>query len=282
MMRHGHRRNVAPTSRTKQRTRPLHRALKLLFLAILLAFFVFTFLVLFVLTRAQSSPADPAALPTNAPSARSVQSASPIGDQNKNKEVNAAQIPLINFSHPNHQEPTDLVSLEATLPATVRYSQANLMCRPEVAAAANDLFTAAQREGVGGFLINSAFRTFSKQDYIYSHRLQSDPGYGNDPFNNPVKVVPSHASEHCAGLALDILSVDHPFANDAFSSTVQGQWLVQNAHKYGFILRYPDDKEHLTGVIYEPWHFRYVGVDIAADIHEKQLCLEEYVALPAD
>ena len=76
---------------------------------------------------------------------------------------------------------------------------------------------------------------------------------------DPVRVLPGNTSEHTTGLALDILSPRHDEADDSFGETPEGLWLAENAWKYGFILRYPEGKEALTGVIYEPWHFRYVG-----------------------
>ncbi len=89
--------------------------------------------------------------------------------------------------------------------------------------------------------------------------------------------MPGCMSEHTTGLALDILSENHETANDAYGETPEGRWLVENAHRYGFILRYPEGKEHITGVIYEPWHYRYVGVEAATEIWERGICLEEYL-----
>lgn len=79
-------------------------------------------------------------------------------------------------------------------------------------------------------------------------------------------------SENGAGLAVDIIS-----ASAGFSSTNEYTWLVNNAHNYGFVLRYPEDKTEITGIIYQPWHWRYVGVEAATEMKEKNLCLEEYL-----
>lgn len=79
-------------------------------------------------------------------------------------------------------------------------------------------------------------------------------------------------SENGAGLAVEIGS-----ASAGFSSTKEYTWLVNNAHNYGFILRYPEDKTEITGIIYQPWHWRYVGVDVATEMKEQNLCLEEYL-----
>lgn len=72
-------------------------------------------------------------------------------------------------------------------------------------------------------------------------------------------------------------TIDHNYGSDTFADTTEGKWLAENAYKYGFILRYPEDKQSVTGVVYEPWHFRYVGVDVAKSVYDSGLCLEEYL-----
>lgn len=87
---------------------------------------------------------------------------------------------------------------------------------------------------------------------------------------------PGH-SEHQTGLAADFCTPDWDDTQDDFSRTEQGRWLCGNAHRYGFILRYPRMKEHLTGIAYEPWHYRYVGLPHAEIIRSRGLTLEEYL-----
>ena len=89
--------------------------------------------------------------------------------------------------------------------------------------------------------------------------------------------MPGNCTEHATGLALDILAVSYEKSNDDYAKTDEGKWLLEHAHEYGFILRYPKDKEHITGVIYEPWHYRYVGKQAAEEIYEQNVCLEEYL-----
>ena len=84
-------------------------------------------------------------------------------------------------------------------------------------------------------------------------------------------------SEHHLGLALDILTGSYTEMDDGFGETEAGKWLAANSADYGFILRYPQGKEDITGIIYEPWHFRYVGEKYAKDITERGVCLEEYL-----
>ena len=84
-------------------------------------------------------------------------------------------------------------------------------------------------------------------------------------------------SEHQTGLSMDISSESAQFAlTEQFGETAEGKWLANNAHRFGFILRYPKGKEGITGYQYESWHYRYVGVKAATEIYENQLTLEEY------
>ena len=84
-------------------------------------------------------------------------------------------------------------------------------------------------------------------------------------------------SEHQLGLAVDIVDKSHQTLDAAQEDTPVQQWLLENSWKYGFILRYPNQKSNLTGIIYEPWHYRYVGQAAAQEIHERGICLEEYL-----
>lgn len=112
-------------------------------------------------------------------------------------------------------------------------------------------------------LVNSSYRTFEEQQEQYdmsNDDYASRPGY----------------SEHQTGLALDIVS-DGVQGNE-FENTDEFRWLQENAHKYGFILRYPKDKEYITGYNYESWHYRYVGKDLATKVKESGLTYDEYYA----
>lgn len=112
-------------------------------------------------------------------------------------------------------------------------------------------------------LVNSSYRTFSQQQKEYNASnddYAAKPGY----------------SEHQTGLALDIVTYDTIGNN--FENTDEFKWLQENAHKYGFILRYPKDKEYLTGYHYESWHYRYLGIDLAAKVKESGLTYDEYYA----
>jgi len=84
-------------------------------------------------------------------------------------------------------------------------------------------------------------------------------------------------SEHQTGLALDIVSSSYQLLNKEQENTPEQKWLIENSYKYGFILRYPSDKTNITGIEYEPWHYRYVGKETAKEITERGICLEEYL-----
>ena len=84
-------------------------------------------------------------------------------------------------------------------------------------------------------------------------------------------------SEHQLGLALDLVDESYQNLDEGQENTKVQKWLMQNSWRYGFILRYPTDKSSVTGIIYEPWHYRYLGRDMARDVYESGLCLEEFL-----
>ena len=122
-----------------------------------------------------------------------------------------------------------------------------------------------------GFNIDlvSGYRSYARQKNIYENNV-ANRGYDE---TDKYSARPGH-SEHQTGLAFDVGSVTY-----TYGETPSGQWLNKNCAKYGFIIRYPQGKEHITGYGYEPWHIRYVGIDIATEIMEKEITLEEYFNL---
>lgn len=89
---------------------------------------------------------------------------------------------------------------------------------------------------------------------------------------------PFPAPASISWLAVDIVDLDHQLLDESQEQTAVQQWLMTNSWRYGFILRYPTAKTETTGIIYEPWHYRYVGQEAAAEIYQQGVCLEEYVA----
>ncbi len=117
-------------------------------------------------------------------------------------------------------------------------------------------------------IICSAFRSVEHQEELFAARDAQHPG-------QEVVAAPG-GSEHHTGLALDIVSYAYQLLDEGQELTPENQWLRSHCAEYGFILRYPPDKSDETGIIYEPWHFRYVGAEAAAEIMEKGITLEEY------
>jgi D-alanyl-D-alanine carboxypeptidase len=149
----------------------------------------------------------------------------------------------------------------------VPLSTSDLQMNETVLEAVADMFEAAKEEGFKDFFVNSAFRSYQKQKELYDSA--EDKSYVQEP----------GASEHQTGYALDIAY--NGLTGEAFANSPQGKWLMENAHKYGFILRYPEDKTDITKISYEPWHYRYVGIPHAYYCYENDLCLEEYISFLA-
>ena len=131
-------------------------------------------------------------------------------------------------------------------------------------------------------VVCSAYRTQAKQQNIFDQMKQSllDQGYSDADAETEAgrQVAVPGTSEHQLGLAVDIVDLDHQLLDESQEQTAVQQWLMTNSWRYGFILRYPTAKTETTGIIYEPWHYRYVGQEAAAEIYQQGVCLEEYIA----
>ncbi len=199
---------------------------------------------------------------------------------NQLKEVDDLQViqnpenPMVlvnkEFSLPSDYTPPDLVR-----PA-VQFSFGNQdieksYMRKEAASALEKMFAAAEADGLYLFAV-SGYRSYNRQEEILA------AGAAASGKEEALKsIAPPGMSEHQSGLAMDISSENNGFElNEAFESTEEGKWLKEHAYEYGFILRYPKGKEHITQYIYEPWHFRYIGTEAAKIIHEQNWTLEEY------
>lgn len=134
--------------------------------------------------------------------------------------------------------------------------------------ALNEMINAAKTEGVVLRMI-SGFRSYSTQNTLYNNYVARDGKAEADRYS----ARPGH-SEHQTGLAFDLNSLDQSFEN-----TKEGKWLAENCWKYGFIIRYPKGKESVTGYMYEPWHVRYLGKEVAKKVYESGKCLEEYLGI---
>lgn len=115
----------------------------------------------------------------------------------------------------------------------------------------------------------STYRSYSYQKKLYQY-YEETKGIN---YAELCSARPGH-SEHQTGLAVDVMGSNKDY--NQFEQAIEFEWMKSNAHKYGFILRYPKGKEHITGFKYEPWHYRYVGIDVATYIYENSLTLEDY------
>lgn len=138
-----------------------------------------------------------------------------------------------------------------------------------------EMFDQARADGLGLF-VREGYRTAGEQQSLLEEKIEAykNEGYSKSEADRLARqwVAAPGTSEHEMGIAVDINADTTKSSSDA----VYG-WLAENAHKYGFIKRYPSDKTDITGVINEPWHYRYVGEEAAEEIHSRGICLEEYI-----
>lgn len=195
------------------------------------------------------------------------------------QQLDSYYLILVNWENPFMDETPELVMLREVISApNVRfagYKHINVTAGK----ALNSMLLDAGKYGLEDFCINSAYRRLDEQEVIWSRAVENNPDYGHDPYSEPVRCMPAGMSEHITGLAADVLCESCPSGDIRFGQTAEGLWLRENAHRFGFILRYPQGKEHITGVQYEPWHLRYVGAEAARYMYENDLCLEEFIEL---
>lgn len=138
-----------------------------------------------------------------------------------------------------------------------------------------EMFDAAREDGIYP-IVREGYRTAEEQEKTFNEKVQAyiNEGYSKARAEKTAKewVALLGTSEHQLGIAVDINADKTRSTNDEVYA-----WLAENAHCYGFILRYPQGKEDITGTSYEPWHYRYLGTENAKIIYEKQICLEEFI-----
>lgn len=142
------------------------------------------------------------------------------------------------------------------------------------------MLQAAKEDGIS-LQICSPYRDYAYQQMLFDRKINLYMGAGYSYMEayilgSQVVNVPG-ASEHQLGLALDIVCSTYTALDEGFGDTAAGQWLLEHSSEYGFILRYPKGKEYITGIDFEPWHFRYVGVEAATVIMSEKITLEEFV-----
>lgn len=143
----------------------------------------------------------------------------------------------------------------------------------------------AGREAGLDLVVTSGWRSWAYQEQLFEdkvERVMAETGLERAEAEELAadEVARPGTSEHQLGLAVDIISNAHPDLDEGWAETEEAVWLKEHCAEYGFILRYPPDKSDITGIVWEPWHFRYVGEEAAVYIMENDLCLEEYLAAP--
>ncbi len=163
---------------------------------------------------------------------------------------------------PMNYVPNDLEYID------IKYSYENKQLKKEAKEQFEKLSSDALAIGYR-IVATSAYRPYDYQKDLYEYYVKEK---GQD-YADLCSARPGH-SEHQTGLAVDVEGTNRSY--DDFEDAVEFDWMRENAHKYGFILRYPKGKEHITGFKYEPWHYRYVGIEVASHIYEKNITLEEF------
>ena len=168
-----------------------------------------------------------------------------------------------------------------TVPSSYLAVRTGMQMTPETFEAYSKMYNDCREATGQGFYLISAYRSYQKQVSLFEEDVASYRAQGYS-YDRAVELTarstqyPGH-SEHQLGESVDI--GNNYALNYTFYKTTAGAWVTANAHKYGFVLRYPADKTDITGISYEAWHFRYVGVEHATYIYEHDLCIEEYVEL---
>ena len=194
----------------------------------------------------------------------------PIGDIDDIK-TDYPRVLLVNKDNPIPKDyvPDNMVTPDVDFGRFV--AEENRQMIPEAASALEDMFNAAESEGIKLAGV-SAYRSYDTQKKIYTNNVATKGlAYSSVYSAEPGK------SEHQTGMAIDISTPGLGYQLwTSFATTKEGQWVNEHCHEYGYIVRYQDDKTEITGYAYEPWHIRYVGVEVAGILTERGITLEEY------
>ena len=182
---------------------------------------------------------------------------------------------LVNKTHPLSKNfvPDDLIITDNNESNFHKYVDSSL--KPMVSELIYPYFMKMQRDALKEnihIIVDSGYRSYEYQEKVYSSLINK---IGLKDASN--RVALPGCSEHQTGLAIDVAYIrNNMYIDNILEDDVETIWLHKNAYKYGFILRYPKGREQITGYVYEPWHYRYVGV-VAKTIYEQNLTLEEYL-----
>jgi len=227
-------------------------------------------------STAYEIPSEYAALKTPAPSENAGEKTSAETGLSPESAAAAAaaerEDPLPALIDAEHPLPEDYV------PEALAYiGRTSCKMVPDAAKACEDLLDAAEREGVSGLHVVSAYRSYQRQTALFLKKLSVYRNlYGAKAETLAAAIVaPAGESEHQSGLAVDICAGGSLV--ESFGATPEGIWLKSNCPRFGFVIRYPEGKSDITGITYEPWHLRYVGAGHAKIMSENGWCLEEYL-----
>ena len=177
-----------------------------------------------------------------------------------------------------------LVNKQHTIPEDYEFTlgtiKGSMRCDERIIEPLTQMFAAAKKDGVN-LIVCSPYRDMARQEYLFVRKVKNFQSMGMsymDAYKKAsITVTLPGASEHQIGLAMDIISDTYSSLDTGFAETEAGKWLAEHSWEYGFILRYPLGKEEITGIQFEPWHFRYVGADAAEVITKQNITLEEFV-----
>lgn len=197
------------------------------------------------------------------------------GQHNNNKKIVENPYEILSLVNKKNALPSDYIPEDLVIP-NVRFSFAEDLPKKQLrkvaAEALEELFEASDEAGLELFAV-SGYRSYDRQDAIFA----SNASKHGEEAANQFSARPGE-SEHQTGLTMDVSSPGVDFGlTIEFGETPEGKWLKEHASDYGFIIRYPKGKEHITKYQYEPWHIRYVGKKAAKDIMDNELTLEEYL-----
>lgn len=206
-------------------------------------------------------------------------------DMNEYKDAittrDEAYLMLINKQNPLGADYTP-ASL-SNLPTSLTFYGKEIQMESTAALAAEAMMRELRAQGYTDICITSGHRTYRYQQTLFNTYLgqekEKHPNWSEEQCRAEVLTYSARPgeSEHQSGLCLDLISSKNPVLDESFANNPAYAWLTENAHYFGFILRYPKGDESITGYSYEPWHYRFVGADAAAKIHEQGITLEEYL-----
>ncbi len=220
-----------------------------------------------LLCRAGRIPAEPE---VTQPSSQSAETTQPALDLWRPEAGEEWLLALVNAQNPLEAD----VDMELT--QLTSGHRVDSRCYPDL----QEMMDACREAGLQP-VICSSYRSFDEQQALYNAKVEACLAQGCSQEEAQEKaaqvVAVPGTSEHHLGLSVDIVDIEYQLLDEGQEHTAVQKWLLEHCWEYGFILRYPSDKSKVTGIIYEPWHYRYVGREAARAMLESGLCLEEYL-----